>query len=135
MVDMFAIVIEPLWPLVGESFQLGKNGIASLMILWAITSSTSQVLFGYLRDRFNTSLVLIIAPLLTVAAVGGIGFAPDSYWLFTLMIFGGLGIGAFHPEAAVTASGLVPENRTRSLSLFMGGGTLGLGLGPFSVGI
>ena len=134
MVDMFAIVIEPLWPLVGESFQLGKNGIASLMILWAIMSSTSQVLFGYLRDRFNTSLVLIIAPLLTVAAVGGIGFAPDSYWLFTLMIFGGLGIGAFHPEAAVTASGLVPENRTRSLSLFMCGGTLGLGLGPFFSG-
>src|SRR4029077_14583248 len=39
-------------------------------------------------------------------------------------------IGSFHPEGAVFAGKLLPEHRTRAISLFMFGGTMGLGIGP-----
>ncbi|MCA9113794.1 MAG: MFS transporter, partial [Planctomycetaceae bacterium] len=54
--------------------------------------------------------------------------------LFGLLMLGGAGVGAFHPEAAVTAGSLLPGQRTRGLSIFMFGGALGLGLGPLLSG-
>jgi FSR family fosmidomycin resistance protein-like MFS transporter len=59
-----------------------------------------------------------------------IGVAPNKVTLGLLLLFGGIGIGAFHPEAAVLAGRLIPGQRTRSLSLFMFGGSVGLALGP-----
>lgn len=130
LVDAFAIVIEPLWPRVGQSFELGAAGIGWLMLMWAVTTSGSQVLFGYLRDRFGTPYILVLGPLMAVVAISAIGIAPSATILFAALLLGGLGIGAFHPEGAVTASSYHPENRTRTLSLFMFGGTMGLAIGP-----
>jgi MFS family permease len=47
-----------------------------------------------------------------------------------LLTAGYVAIGSFHPEAAVFAGKLLPERRTRAISLFMFGGTMGLGIGP-----
>jgi FSR family fosmidomycin resistance protein-like MFS transporter len=55
--------------------------------------------------------------------------------LFALLTVGGIGVGAFHPEAAVAAGRMLPESRTRAISIFMLGGTLGMTLGPFLSGL
>ena len=64
-----------------------------------------------------------------------IGYASQFSMLCVLLIIGGMGVGAFHPEAAVTTGKLFPEHRTRVLSVFMFGGTMGLCLGPLLSGM
>jgi MFS family permease len=51
-----------------------------------------------------------------------------------LLAVGYLFIGSFHPEGAVFAGQLLPQHRTRAISIFVFGGTLGLGLGPIVSG-
>jgi FSR family fosmidomycin resistance protein-like MFS transporter len=47
-----------------------------------------------------------------------------------LLIVGGLGIAAFHPEAAAMAGSCAPEDRSRAMSIFAVGGYLGQAAGP-----
>jgi len=96
----------------------------------SIPTSTSQAVFGFFRDRKPTPQWLWIGPVLGAVFLTAIGLTSSKLVLFALLIVGGIGIGAFHPEAAVTAGRLIPEQRTRSLSVFMFGGALGLALGP-----
>jgi MFS family permease len=59
-----------------------------------------------------------------------IGLAGLASSLGLLLAAGYVAIGSFHPEAAVFAGELLPEHRTRAISLLMFGGTMGLGIGP-----
>jgi len=47
-----------------------------------------------------------------------------------LLMLGGMGVAAFHPEAATTAGNLSPSNRNRWLALFALSGYLGQSVGP-----
>lgn len=99
-------------------------------VLQSLPTSISQAVFGYIRDRRRTPWLLWAGPLLGVVCMAMIGQTDSRVVLGILLLFGGVGIGAFHPEAAVAAGRVMPEHRTRSLSIFMLGGALGLGLGP-----
>jgi FSR family fosmidomycin resistance protein-like MFS transporter len=55
--------------------------------------------------------------------------------LAALFVVGGLGIAAFHPEAAATAGSLLPRNRSRAMAVFALCGYLGQAAGPFYSGI
>lgn len=131
LVDSCAQLVEPLWPRLQETFSLlGVASLAGAFVVQTIPASLSQAVFGYLRDRRNTAYLLWLGPLLAAVCITAIGLADGKAMLCLLLIGGGIGIGAFHPEAAVAASAAVPEHRTRALSLFMFGGALGLSLGP-----
>lgn len=131
LVDTCAQLIEPLWPDVRESFQLLSAGALSVaFIVQSLPTSLSQAVFGYIRDRKSTPTILWLGPLLAAVCMSAIGLSDSKVVLGILLLVGGVGIGAFHPEAAVAAGRALPEQRTRALSLFMLGGALGLGLGP-----
>ena len=131
LVDSCAQLVEPLWPRLQETFRLlGVVSLAGAFVLQTIPASLSQAVFGYLRDRKNTSSLLWLGPLLAAVCITAIGVADSKLAFCLLLVGGGIGIGAFHPEAAVAASMAVPEHRTRALSLFMFGGAMGLSLGP-----
>jgi len=135
VVDTSALLIEPLWPLLERSFAL--TGVAALsiaLILQSLPTSLSQAVFGYLRDARKTPGILWIGPLLAVICLTTMGLAESRAVLCVLIVLGGIGVGAFHPEAAVAAGQAFPGQRTRGLSLFMFGGSLGLGLGPLLSG-
>src|SRR5690606_2003613 len=57
-------------------------------------------------------------------------------WTLALLtIFAGLGIAAFHPEAASLAGNCLPGERSRAMSLFQFSGFLGQTVGPFYSGL
>jgi len=131
LVDSCAQLVEPLWPRLQDEFVLlGTASLAVAFVVQTIPASLSQAAFGYLRDRRNTAYLLWLGPLLAAVCITAIGLADGKAMLCLLLVVGGIGIGAFHPEAAVAASAAVPEHRTRGLSLFMFGGAMGLSLGP-----
>ena len=134
LVDTCALSIAPLWKRLDDTFSLGQGGIVLLFIAQSMPTSFSQMIFGYIRDRKPTPRLLWIGPLAAILLTM-VGLVNEPYVLFGLLIAGGIGVGAFHPEAAVTAATLIPGQRARGLSAFMFGGSLGLALGPILSGI
>src|SRR5690606_36517879 len=52
-----------------------------------------------------------------------------------ILLLGGLGIAAFHPEAAALAGASAPGDRSRAMSLFSVGGYVGQAIGPVISGV
>ncbi|GAB4137805.1 MAG: MFS transporter [Planctomycetaceae bacterium] len=131
LVDTCAQLVEPLWPGIRRSYGLEHMGMLSLaFVIQSLPTSLSQAVFGYIRDLRSTPWLMWVGPILGAVCMSSIGLSDSQFVLAILFILGGIGIGAFHPEAAVAAGRALPEHRTRSLSMFMLGGALGLGLGP-----
>lgn len=131
LVDTSAQLVEPLWPRIKTAFGLASVGALSLaFVAQSLPTSLSQAVFGYLRDRRRTAWLLWVGPVVGVAGMAAIGVVESSWMFALLLLIGGVGIGAFHPEAAVAAGRALPEHRTRALSVFMLGGAAGLAFGP-----
>jgi FSR family fosmidomycin resistance protein-like MFS transporter len=61
--------------------------------------------------------------------MSAIGLAPTFGTLVALLMLGGMGVAAFHPQAAVLASES-SARRSIAMSVFVSGGTLGFAIGP-----
>jgi FSR family fosmidomycin resistance protein-like MFS transporter len=109
---------------------IGVGALSIAFVVQSMPTSLSQAVFGYLRDVRRTPWLLWAGPLLGAVCMSAIGLTENRWVLGLLLLAGGVGIGAFHPEAAVAAGRALPEHRTRALSVFMLGGAVGLGLGP-----
>ena len=135
LVDTCALLIAPLWPRLNAIYAFSVAGLSLAFIVQSLPTSISQVIFGYLRDRRPGPLWLWAGPAMAAVFLTSIGLIEHRAVLFALLIIGGIGVGAFHPEAAVLAGKLIPGERTKGISMFMFGGSLGLALGPIISGI
>ncbi|MBI1913240.1 MAG: MFS transporter [Planctomycetes bacterium] len=135
LVDSYAQVVAPLWPLLQKEFALDPWSLTLLFAAWQLATSISQPLFGYWSDRFGGRWMLALGPALAVTCISLLGFATGAVGLFVLLVAGGLGIGAFHPEAAAEVMDCSGTKPTTGLAVFTFGGMLGLGIGPVVSGI
>jgi FSR family fosmidomycin resistance protein-like MFS transporter len=134
IVDAFAASVHPLWPDLQKRLGGGAGMISAAFLLWSLTTSASQLVFGFLGDRYRGSWLLWAGPLVGVACMGAIGRADSMFILVVLLMLGGLGVAAFHPEAAATVGHALPESRSRAMSIFATGGFLGQSVGPLGSG-
>ena len=134
VVDASAIGVGPVCGELKRVHALTENTLFIVLTIHALASSLAQPVFGYIRDRYPIKSILWIGPLLGAVMMPMVGPANNLIILCFALLLGGIGIGSFHPEAAVVAGSLIPERRTRSLSLFMFGGAMGLALGPLVCG-
>ena len=135
LVDTCALLIAPLWPRLETVYGFGVAGLSLAFIAQSMPTSISQVVFGWLRDRRPDPRWLWLGPVIAAVFLTSIGLIEHRVVLFSLLLCGGIGVGAFHPEAAVLAGRLIPGERTRGLSLFMFGGSVGLACGPILSGM
>jgi FSR family fosmidomycin resistance protein-like MFS transporter len=135
LVDTCALLIAPLWPRLDLVYGFGVAGLSLAFIAQSMPTSISQVVFGWLRDRRPAPVWLWLGPVIAAVFLTSIGLIEHPVVLFSLLLLGGIGVGAFHPEAAVLAGRLIPGERTRGLSLFMFGGSVGLACGPILSGL
>jgi FSR family fosmidomycin resistance protein-like MFS transporter len=130
LVDGFGQFVSPLWPALKDRLGLAPWLFAVVYTTWQMATSVSQPLFGYWGDRFGARWMVVFGPALAIVCTSLIGFASGPVGILVLLALGGLGIGAFHPEAAVGVVEAAGPKATRGLSLFTFGGMVGLGLGP-----
>jgi FSR family fosmidomycin resistance protein-like MFS transporter len=130
LVDVFASMIQPLWPDLQHRLALDEGTIQWAFVTWSLATSVSQLLFGYWGDRGRSRWLIWAGPALGVLCLSCIGLARSLAELNVLLVLGGLGIAAFHPEAAALAGTSAPANRSRALSLFAVGGSIGQAIGP-----
>src|SRR5262249_49749163 len=115
--------------LVGE-YHLSYQQAAGLVFAATVMSSVMQPLFGQYADRAAAAWLIPSGILLAGVGLSAVGLAHD-YWLMGLVLMlSGLGVAAFHPEAARAMNAAAGPRKATSMSVFSIGGTAGFALGP-----
>lgn len=125
-----------LLPFIRAGFGLNYLQSGILLSVYSITSGLSQILGGWLGDRFSRRIVLAVG----LAGVGLTGLAAglSSTYYLLLFIFVMMGIfrGAYHPSAVSMLSGHFEEaKRGKVIALHMVGGSIGFTMGPILGGL
>jgi FSR family fosmidomycin resistance protein-like MFS transporter len=134
LIDAFAGTVQPLWPDLQRALALDEASIQWAYVLWSMATSVSQLAFGYYGDRARGRWLLWLGPVVGVVCLSAVGLAGSFGGLAALLIVGGLGIAAFHPEAAALAGSSAPHDRSRAMSIFSVGGYIGQAVGPIYSG-
>lgn len=128
-IDSYSSFFSPLLPLLVTKLDLSLTRVGTLVALASLASSFAQPVFGLIGDRLRRPWFVAFGPLTAALFMSGIGMAPGYGALVGLLMLGGLGVAAFHPQAAALASDLSPR-RSMAMAIFVTGGTLGFALGP-----
>jgi FSR family fosmidomycin resistance protein-like MFS transporter len=103
---------------------------AGLVFATSAASSIIQPLFGHAADRWSFRWLLPLSILLTGAGLA-LGSQSLHYSIFFMaLIVSGLGVAAFHPEAARQVHLVSGPGRSTEMSVFAFGGGLGFALAP-----
>ncbi len=109
---------------------LSYASAATLVLAANLVSSVIQPLIGHLADRRPLPWLMPAGVLLAGLGLAFTGFI-DAYWLLFLSVtVSGIGIAAFHPEAARLANFVSGEKKGTGLSIFGVGGNAGIAVGP-----
>ena len=106
---------------------------AGLILAANLASSIIQPLFGQFADRQSAPWLMPAGLLIAGTGLALASIAP-SYWLIALSVaLSGVGIAAFHPEAARLINAASGDRKATSMSIFSIGGNAGFALGPLVV--
>lgn len=119
-------------------FLISRRGLSyaeatSLVLAATLAASVVQPAFGLIADRRSWPLLMPAALLLAGAGLAAVGFLPSYPATFAAIVLSGLGVAAFHPEAARRAGGASGSRPATGMSLFSVGGNAGFALGPLLV--
>jgi len=131
--DLYPAFLAPLLPILIDRFKISFTSASLLAVVLTSSASLTQPLIGHLYDRLGGRKMIIFGPLIAGLSLSFIGLAHDYSLLILLLILGGLGAAAYHPEAAALTASLSGRSRTWRISIFMLGGNLGFGMGPFLI--
>jgi MFS transporter, FSR family, fosmidomycin resistance protein len=95
-------------------------------------SSVIQPLFGALTDRRNLRWLVPVGLTFAGAGIGLSGLATSYPLTWLAIAMSGLGVAAFHPEAARAARAASGDSQ-QAMSVFSVGGNAGFALGPLFV--
>lgn len=126
--DFYQGVVPALLPFLVIERQYSYAAVAGLVLAANLLSSVAQPAFGWWGDR-RPRRWLIPAGMLTAAlGVGLVAFSVEYWATWVLIAIAGLGISAFHPEAA-RAARVAAGDSNRAMSVFALGGNTGFALG------
>jgi MFS transporter, FSR family, fosmidomycin resistance protein len=130
-VDFASGSVPALIPFMTDKFDLSYAAAAGLLLAATASSSFVQPLFGVWSDRFGALWLVPGGAFLAAIGVGGAAISPAYPLVLVLVLIGGLGVAAFHPEGAKSASYASGEKRATGMSYFNIGGNTGYAFGAF----
>jgi MFS transporter, FSR family, fosmidomycin resistance protein len=129
-VDLYASALGALQPLLMERFHTSLTQAGILGGVLVFSASVMQPVYGYLSDRFHSRLFTVLAPAVAGLFISAMGRASSYHWLLLLVLLGGTGVAAFHPQASARAVLGEEGKRAQAMAIFISAGTLGTALGP-----
>jgi FSR family fosmidomycin resistance protein-like MFS transporter len=114
-----------------RGYSYGAAG--ALLLAASLGSSIVQPLFGIASDRFSLPWLMPLGLALGGAGLAAVGLTESYEATFAAVVVSGLGVAAFHPEAARYANYASRGQRGRGMSMFSLGGNAGFALGPLLV--
>ena len=127
--------VPALLPFMKEALGLSYTAAGMVLLASNLTSSIIQPIFGYFSDRRPKVWLIPLGVLVAGLGVGLSGLSPNYGVLLLLVVLGGLGVAAFHPEGFKTAHFFIGQKKASGMSIFAVGGNLGFALGPFSLAL
>ncbi|MBT5877419.1 MAG: MFS transporter [Candidatus Latescibacteria bacterium] len=130
LTDCYSSLLSPLLPVLIIKLDLSLTMAGALGAVALLTSSLFQPMMGILGDRMKKRYFIIVGPLFAAIFMSSVGLAPNFNILVVLVLLGGFGTASFHPQSVSMAGDVSGKRRGLGVSLFIGGGTLGLAVSP-----
>jgi FSR family fosmidomycin resistance protein-like MFS transporter len=115
------------------AYDLSYTAAAAIVFAVNMSSSVVQPLFGLAADRLSKPWLLPGGLMLAGLGLALTGLFQGYLAIMLLGIVSGVGIAAYHPEAARLVNFAAGGNKGAAMSLFGVGGTLGFTLGPLII--
>jgi FSR family fosmidomycin resistance protein-like MFS transporter len=115
------------------AYDLSYAAAAGIVFAANMTSSIVQPLFGHAADRFSKRWMLSAGLLMAGMGLALTGIFQSYQWIMLLAIVSGIGIAAYHPEAARLVNFAAGTKKGTAMSLFGVGGTIGFAIGPLLI--
>jgi FSR family fosmidomycin resistance protein-like MFS transporter len=133
-VDFASGSVPALIPFLTTRFHLGYALAALLLLAATASSSLVQPLFGLWSDRRGALWLLPGGAFAAAVGIAAAAVSPVYPVVLLLVLAGGLGVAAFHPEGAKFAAYASGRKRASGMSYFNIGGNTGYALGAFVTG-
>jgi FSR family fosmidomycin resistance protein-like MFS transporter len=128
--DLNQGAVAALLPFLISERGLSLAAAGALVFAATVSSSLVQPLFGVFSDRTPIPALMPLGLLLAGVGMALAGVAPNYPLIFAAVVVSGIGVAAFHPEAARFANYVSGARRARGMSFFSVGGNAGFALGP-----
>ena len=135
VVDFASGSVPALIPFLTEKFDLNYAFAAMLLLASTASSSVVQPLFGLRSDRHGALWLIPGGAALAAFGVGLAAVSPTYFLVLVLVLVGGIGVAAFHPEGAKFAAYASGRDLARGMSYFNIGGNSGYAFGAYATGL
>jgi FSR family fosmidomycin resistance protein-like MFS transporter len=126
-------VVPAMLPFFIAAYHLSYAAAAGLVLAQTLFSSVAQPLFGLLADRRPSPWLIPLGLSFAGIGVAFTGLTHTYVLIFAAIAASGMGISAFHPEAARRVRYLGSARAATSMSLFTVGGMAGFAAGPLLI--
>lgn len=127
-VDTYATSFPAMIIFIVPKLNLSFSLLGALISIASICGSMNQLLFGYWSDRVKKGSFIVLGTAVAAIFLSSTALAPNVFILALLLIAGGSGVSAFHPQATAAAGRLYKDRRGLGLSIFITGGNVGLSI-------
>ncbi|MEU0409151.1 MFS transporter [Streptomyces griseorubiginosus] len=131
-VDVYQGAVAALVPFFVAERSYSYAAASGVVLAASLLSSVVQPLFGALTDRWAMPWLLPLSALAAGAGVALSGVAGSYPLTLAAVAVSGVGVAAYHPEAARAARALAPGGN-RGMGWFALGGNVGFALAPLLV--
>ncbi|HSL01418.1 MAG TPA: MFS transporter [Rubrobacteraceae bacterium] len=128
--DLNQGAVAALLPFIVAERGISLAAAGALLLAATVSSSVVQPLFGVFSDNRPLPVLMPLGVLLAGVGMALVGIAPTYLLIFLSVVLSGIGVAAFHPEAARFANYVSGSGRARGMSFFSVGGNAGFALGP-----
>src|SRR5918993_5756476 len=128
--DLNQGAVAALLPFLVAERGLSLAAAGALVLAATVSSSVVQPLFGIFSDNRPLPALMPLGVLFAGVGMALVGVAPSYPLILLCVVLSGIGVAAFHPEAARFANYVSGARRARGMSFFSVGGNAGFALGP-----
>ena len=128
--DMYQSAVPALLPFLVAERGLTYAAAGGLVLAASAVSSLLQPLLGAASDRRALPALMPVGILVAGAGIAAAALAPNYALTAAAVLVSGVGVAAFHPEAARHANYASGARRATGMSIFSVGGNLGIAAGP-----
>jgi MFS transporter, FSR family, fosmidomycin resistance protein len=128
--DLCQAAVPALLPFFVDQRGYSYSAAGALVFAVTVGSSLIQPLFGHAADRLRLPWLMPFGVALAGVGVGLAGLAPNYPLTFAAIVVAGIGVAAFHPEAARYTNYASGARQAVRMSVFSLGGNAGFALGP-----
>lgn len=127
--DIFSAIFPTLLPVIIQKLSLSLTQAGSLNAILQFPSLLNPFI-GYVADRKNLRILVILAPGITASAMTLLGLATNFTTLAFLLLIAGVSSAAFHSPSPAIIGHASGRKIGLGMSLFMAGGELARTIGP-----